>query len=404
MKKHIRLGAAILAGAAILGGQNAVAQVAVKGETVYTMAGDPLKNGVVLLKDGKIEAVGANLPIPQSYKVYSAKVVTPGLVDAHTSVGLAGIYNVPADQQQLEKTAPVQPELRAIDAYNPNEDLISWVRSHGVTTINTGHGPGALISGQTMTIKTAPEGFATLMDTTKMVTFTLGSTVADNYNSPKTSAKGMAMLRAELQAAQAYAKKAANTDASKRPDRNLKMEYLGDVLSGKYKALVTANKANDIMAALRLAKEFNLDMVLDGAAESYLLVDELKAAGVPVILHPTMARSYGENKNLSFETAGILAKAGIPVAIQSGFEAYVPRARVILFEAGVAVANGMSPDQALAAITTTPAKIIGLDKRVGSLAKGMDADLVLYDGDPFEYTTHVCTVLINGKVVSEECK
>lgn len=404
MKKHITLGAAILAGAAILGGQHAVAQVAVKGETIYTMAGAPIKNGVVLVKDGKIEAVGANLSIPQNYKVFSAKVVTPGLVDAHTSVGLAGIYNIPADQQQLEKTAPIQPELRAIDAYNPKEELIDWVRSHGVTTINTGHGPGALVSGQTMTIKTAPEGFATLMDTTKMITFTLGSTVADNYNSPKTSAKGMAMLRAELQAAQAYAKKAANSDATKRPDRNLKMEYLGDVLSGKYKALITANKANDIMAALRLAKEFNLDVVLDGAAEAYLLVDEIKAAGIPVILHPTMARSYGENKNLSFETAGILSKAGIPVAIQSGFEAYVPRARVILFEAGVAVANGMPTDQALAAITSTPAKIIGLDKRVGSLAKGMDGDLVLYDGDPFEYTTHVCTVLINGKVVSEECK
>ncbi|MDX5420253.1 MAG: amidohydrolase family protein [Hymenobacteraceae bacterium] len=404
MKKHIKLIAVILAGVAILTAQQAMAQIAVKGETVYTMAGAPIKNGVVLVKDGKIEAVGANLQIPQNYKVYSAKVVTPGLVDAHTSVGLAGIYNGPSDQQQLEKTAPIQPELRAIDAYNPNEELIEWVRNHGVTTINTGHGPGALISGQTMTIKTAPEGLATLIDTTKMVTFTLGASVADNYNSPKTSAKGMAMLRTELQAAQNYGKKSANPDASKRPDRNLKMEYLANVLNGKYKALITANKANDIMAALRLAKEFNLDLVLDGAAEAYLLVDELKAAGVPVILHPTMSRSFGEQKNLSFETAGILAKAGVPVAIQSGFEAYVPRARVILFEAGVAVANGMAPDQAMAAITSTPAKIMGLDKRVGALAKGMDGDLVLFDGDPFEYTSHVCTVLIDGKVVSEECK
>ncbi|WP_460879999.1 amidohydrolase family protein [Pontibacter rugosus] len=106
---------------------------------------------------------------------------------------------------------------------------------------------------------------------------------------------------------------------------------------------------------------------------------------------------------MSFETAAILAKAGIPVAIQSGFEQYVPRARVLLFEAGAAVANGMTPEQALAAITTTPAKIIGLDKRVGSLEKGKDADLVLYDGDPFEYTSHVCAVIIDGKVVSEEC-
>ncbi|AKD05497.1 amidohydrolase [Pontibacter korlensis] len=396
--------AAILAGAALLSVQQAVAQIAVKGETVYTMAGEPIKNGVVLLKDGKIEAVGTNLQVPQHYQVYSAKVVTPGLVDAHTSVGLAGVYNVPFDQQQLETTAPIQPELRALDSYNPNEELIEWVRSYGVTTINTGHGPGALISGQTMTIKTAPEGFATLMDTTNMVAFTMGATVGQNYNSPKTSAKGMAMLRAELQAAQAYAKKMANTDASKRPDRNLKMDYLVDALNRKYKALITANQSQDIMAALRLAKEFNLDLVLDGAAEAYLLIDEIKAAGVPVIVHPTMARATGDSKNMSFETAGALARAGVPVAIQSGFEQYVPRARVILFEASVAVANGMTTDQALAAITSTPAKIIGLDDRVGTLEKGKDADLVLFDGDPFEYTSHVCAVVIDGKIVSEECK
>ncbi|MDX5422215.1 MAG: amidohydrolase family protein [Hymenobacteraceae bacterium] len=404
MKKHIKLGAAILAGLAVIGGQQAVAQIAVKGETIYTMAGAPVKNGVVLIKDGKIEAVGTNLQVPANYKVYNARVVTPGLVDAHTSVGLAGIYNIPADQQQLEKTAPVQPELRALDSYNPKEELVEWVRNHGVTTINTGHGPGALVSGQTMTIKTSPAGFASLLDTTSMIAFTLGSTVGDNYNSPKTSAKGMAMLRSELQAAQAYAKKASNGDASKRPDRNLKLEYLQGVLEGRYKALVTANQANDIMAALRLAKEFNLNMVLDGGAEAYLLVDEIKAAGVPVILHPTMARAYGDGKNMSFETAGMLARAGVPVAIQSGFEQYVPRARVILFEAGVAVANGMSTEQALAAITTTPAKLIGQEKRIGSLEKGKDADVVLFDGDPFEYTSHVCTVIIDGKVVNEECK
>jgi imidazolonepropionase-like amidohydrolase len=406
MKKDIKLVALILAGA-IFGLQQAAAQIVVRGETVYTMAGTPIKNGVLLIKDGKIEAIGTanTVQVPQHYKSYTAKVVTPGFVDARTTVGLAGIYNVPADQQQLEKTVPVQPELRAIDAYNPQEELVKWVRDHGVTTINTGHAPGALISGQTMTIKTAShitEG--AVLDTTTMIAFTIGATVGDNYISPKTSAKGVAMLRAELQAAQEYTRKSANKDASKRPDRNLKLEYLAGVLSGRYKAVVTANKANDIMTALRLAKEFNLNIILDGAAEAHLLVDEIKAAGVPVILHPTMARAYGENKNISFETATLLTKAGIPVAIQSGFEAYVPRARVILFEAGVAVANGLSTEQALATITTNAARIIGQEKRIGSLEKGKDADLVLFDGDPFEYTSHVCAVIIDGKVVSEACR
>ncbi|MBD1396559.1 amidohydrolase family protein [Pontibacter sp. JH31] len=406
MKRNIKLAGLILAGA-ILGIQQAEAQIAVRGETVYTMAGTPIKNGVVLINDGKIEAVGAAnaVQVPQHYKSYTAKVVTPGFVDARTSVGLAGIQNAPVDQQQLEKTIPVQPELRAIDAYNPQEELVKWVRDHGVTTINTGHAPGALVSGQTMTIKTLPSmGNGTLLDTTTMVAFTIGASVGDNYNSPKTSAKGVAMLRSELQAAQVYAGKAANKDVSKRPDRNLKLEYLAGVLNGRYKAVVTANKANDILTALRLAKEFNLNIILDGASEAHMVVEEIKAAGVPVILHPTMARAHGENKNISFETAAILTKEGIPVAIQSGFEPYVPRARVILFEAGVAVANGLSTEQGLATITTNAARIIGQEKRIGSLEKGKDADVVLFDGDPFEYTSHVCTVIINGKVVSEECR
>lgn len=385
--------------------QQVQAQYAIKADLVYTMAGVPLKNGVVLIKDGKIDAVGpANtVQVPQNYKVYTAKVVTPGLVDAHTSVGLAGIYNVPSDQQELERTSPVQPELRAIDSYNPNEDLITWVRNYGTTTINTGHAPGALVSGQTMIVKTSPDGFKAILDTTSMVAFTIGASVGNNYSSPKTTAKGMAMLRSELQAAQVYTKKMGNADVSKRPERNLKMEALAAVLSGRHKALVTANRTNDILTALRLQKEFNLNMVLDGAAEAYKVLDEIKAAGVPVILHPTMSRANGESENISFETASVLTKAGIPVAIQSGFEQYVPRARVILFEASVAVANGMTTEQALAAVTSTPAKILGQEKRIGSISKGMDADLVLFDGDPFEYTTHVCTVMINGKIVSEKC-
>lgn len=404
MGKYIQI--VVIAVMLLLQAEHAAAQIAIKGEIVYTMAGAPLQNGVVLIKDGKIEAVGAAsaLQVPQNYKVYTAKVVTPGLVDARTAVGIASIYGGTSDQQ-LEKTVPVQPELRAIDTYNPQEDLVKWVREHGVTTINTGLGPGALVSGQTMTIKTTADAlFNGVLDTTTMVAFTIGASVGDNFSSPKTPAKGMAMLRSELQAAKVYGAKVSNKDASKRPDRNLKSEYLAGVLSGKYKAVVTANKANDIMSALRLAKEFDLKIILDGAAEAYLLIDEIKAAGIPVILHPTMARATGDMKNISFETAAILTKAGIPVAIQSGYEAYVPKARVVLYEAGLTVAHGLSAEQALATITINAARIIGADQRVGSLEKGKDADVVLYDGDPFEYISHVCAVIIDGKLVSEGCK
>ena len=152
--------------------------------------------------------------------------------------------------------------------------------------------------------------------------------------------------------------------------------------------LVTANRANDILTALRLAKEFDIRMVLDGAAEAYLLVDQIKAAGVPVILHPTMLRAGGDTENLSIETAATLQKAGIPVALQSGYEGYVPKTRVVLFEAAVAAANGLTFDEALAAVTIDAARILGVEARVGSLEAGKDGDLALFDGDPFEYITH----------------
>jgi imidazolonepropionase-like amidohydrolase len=132
-----------------------------------------------------------------------------------------------------------------------------------------------------------------------------------------------------------------------------------------------------------------------------LLIDEIKAAGVPVILHPTMQRAIGDQENLSFETAAKLVAAGIPVALQSGYEAYVPKTRVVLFEAGVAAANGLSQQQALRAITLDAAKILGIDKRVGSLEVGKDGDVALYDGDPLEYTTHCVGTIIDGRVVSD---
>jgi len=382
-------------------------QLAIRGETIYTMAGQPMNDGVVLVRGNKIERVGtaAEVKIPSDYRVLSAKVVTPGLVDAHSVVGLAGIYNVPHDQMQLETSSPMQPELRAIDAYNPREALVEWVRSLGVTTVHTGPGPGALASGTTIVVKTVGNTVAeALVDSTGMVAITLGSAVSQNFRSPGTRSKSVAMIRSEFLKAQEYAAKMKDKDPSKRPSRDLKLDVLAKVLSGEMKALITAQTAVDLMAALRLQKEFGFKMVLDGAAESYLLLDEIKNAGVPVILHPTMVRTGGDTRNASMETAAMLKKAGIPFALQSGFEGYVPKTRVVLFEAAIAAKQGLAFEDALAAITIDAARILGVDKRVGSLEAGKDADLVLFDGDPFEYTSHVCAVVVNGMVVSESCK
>jgi len=388
------------------------AQVAVRGETVHTMAGEAIRDGLVLIgRDGRIEQVGPakSIRVPAGYRTMTAKVVTPGLVDAHTVVGLAGALNQPHDQDQLETSDPLQPELRAVDAYNAREVLVEWLRSFGVTTLHTGHGPGALMSGQTMVVKTVGNSVAeAVVDSSTMIAMTLGPDVSRTFapKSPGTRAKGVAMVRARFVKAVEYGAKlaAAGDDAAKRPARDLGLEALLPVLDGRRAALITANSVSEILAALRLQAEFGFRLVLDGASEAYLVLPQIKAAGVPVILHPSMARQTGGTENATLEDAMLLRNAGIPVALQSGFEGYVPKTRVVLFEAAILAANGLTPAEALATITIDAARIIGQGSRIGSLEVGKDGDVVLFDGDPFEYTSHVCGVLINGRVVRESCR
>lgn len=386
----------------------ASAQLAVRGELVHTMAGAPIRDGIVLIgANGRIERVGpaASVPIPDGYRTLRARVVTPGLVDAHTVVGLAGSLNQPHDQMQLERSNPVQPELRAVDAYNARETLVEWLRSHGVTTLHTGHSPGALISGQTMIVKSrGDEVEDAIVEPAAMIAATLGdSGLAQGDRSPGTRAKAVAMLRGELLKARDYLAK-QNGPEDKRPARDLRLDALGQVLRKERPLLVTAHRATDIGNALRVAREFDIRLVLDGAAEAYLLTDSIKAAGVPVILHPTMLRAYGETENLSMETAVRLREAGIPFALQSGYESYVPKTRVVLFEAALAAARGLTPEQALAAVTIDAARILGVHERLGSLEPGKDGDVALFDGDPFEYTSHVTGVVIEGRVVSDSAQ
>jgi imidazolonepropionase-like amidohydrolase len=374
----------------------------ITADTLYTMAGDPVIDGVVLVKNGKIERTGkaSSIKKPKGYEELSAVVVTPGFIDAHSVVGLAGIYNQDADQDQLETSDPIQPELRAYDAYNAREDLVVFLRNLGITTVHTGHGPGALISGQTMIVKTTGETVdEAVIKPQHMVAMTLGSNLDSDFSKPGTRAKQVAMLRETFVKGQQHLQK---TKDERKEKRDLKMEVIADLLEGKLSALVTVHKAQDIMTAIRLSEEFGFDLVLDGAAEAYTLLDEIKEAGVPVVVHPTMIRTYGDATHATLDNAAKLHKAGIPFYFQSGYEGYVPKTRVVTFEAAVAVANGLDRTAALKALTIQAAKFLGLAKSVGSLEKGKDADIVLYNGDPFEYTTNVEKVLINGKIVAEE--
>jgi imidazolonepropionase-like amidohydrolase len=382
--------------------------LAIRGDVVHTMAGPAIRDGVVLLENGKVRQVGpaAEVAIPPGVRVLRGAVVTPGLIDAHTVVGLTGFLNQDQDQDQLDGGEPVQPELRAIDSYNPRERLLEWIRGYGITTIHTGHAPGALVSGQTMVVKTVGDTVEeAALKPVAMVAVTLGDDArpGDDKKSPGTRSKAVAMLRGELVKAREYARKRDIPDAEKRPDRDLRREIFAAVLAGKLPLLVTVNRATDIDAALRVAAEFDIRIVLDSAAEAYLASDRIKAAGVPVIIHPTMRRAgMGETENIGFETAAKLRAAGIPVALQSGYERYVPKTRVALFEAALAAAHGLSTEEALATITIDAATILGVADRVGSLQPGRDADVAVFDGDPFEYTSHCAAVVIDGRIVAAE--
>ncbi|MFN9625006.1 MAG: amidohydrolase family protein [Planctomycetota bacterium] len=398
----------------LLGSSSWAETLVVKAKLIHTVSGKSIANGAIVCVDGKIASIGeiATVVIPEGAKVIQAEVVTPGLIDVRSSVGLSGILNVDHDSDHLESSAPLQPELRAIDAYNPREELIEYVRGFGITTVHTGHAPGELISGQTMIAKTRG---GTVQDALvfdgKAVCATLTeSSQKSGKQSPGTRGKQMAMLRALLIEASEYRsklnKQSKETDASEdsKVARNLKLETIVDVLDGKKALLITADRAQDIASALRLGEEFSIRIWLDSAAEAYQLIPQIKKAGVPVLLHPSMARANGDRENMTFRSASILKESGIPFAIESGFEAYVPKVRIVLFEAALAAAHGLSKEAALESITLSAAKILGIEDRVGSIDVGKEADLALYDGDPLEYTTHCTSVVIDGVVYPGESR
>lgn len=399
MSRAALFGLALLACAGL-----ADAQLALRAKKCWTLAGPPIDDAVVLVENGKIRAVGkaAATPIPAGWQTLDAAVVTPGLIDARTTAGLTGMLNTRHDQEQLDPSAALQPELRAIDAYDAREPLLEHLRSLGTTTVHAGHAPLALISGQTLVAKLrgATVDQAVLVPAA-MVSCTLGdaSTGVAPGKTPGTRSKAVALLRQEFVKARELRDKRAGAEPGKAPDRNLHLEALVDVLDGKLPLLVCAQRAKDIDTALRLREEFGFRLVLEGAAEAYLRIDELKAAGVPILLHPTMARPGGELENLSMATAAQLRAAGLAFALETGHEGYVPKVRVPLFEAAIACKQGLAFEDALRAVTLDAARILGLDARIGSLEVGKDADLALWDGDPFEYATHCVATLVDGNVL-----
>lgn len=371
----------------------APAPLLIRAKTLYTMAGAPVANGAVLIRDGKIAAVGANVSAPAGTRTIEAEVATPGFVDCRATVGLTGIFNSQGhDQDQLDRSGPVQPELRALDAYNPAEPLVAYLRGLGVTTALTGHAPGTLVSGTLSVVKlrgrTAEEA-AVAPDWAVCATLGPGSLGANGGpgGGPGNRSRQLSMLRESL----------AGAKGAKADDGSLRKRMWARVIAREVPLVITAHKAQDIASALRLQREFGFRLILDGGAEAVRMIPEIKAAGIAVMLHPAMLRPEEDAEEASYATAARLKQAGIPFGFTSGFEGYVPKVRVVPFEAAVYAANGLGVDEALRVLTIGGATMLGLEGRIGSLEVGKDADLALFDGPPLEYTTHCRGSVIEGE-------
>jgi imidazolonepropionase-like amidohydrolase len=396
--------------------------IAITNGRVMTITHGTMEPGTVLVEGGRIFAVGESVTIPEDAERYDAegKVVMPGLIDAHCHVGLwpEGVGWEHSDGNEM--TDPITPHLRALDALHPEDPAFKELVAAGVTTVLTGPGSGNLIGGQWVCVKTAPKPSVeqmVLLEPAGMK-MALGENPKRVYGeqkkAPSTRMGNAAALRAALVDAQNYldqweryetvlaayqAKVEAGdkeVEAPKVQERDLKLEALGKVLRREMKARVHAHRADDMLTAIRIAEEFDLDLTLEHATEGYKIADTLAAKGIPVTAGPILfSRLKFELKEMTPKNPGLMAKKGVKVAIQTDEMSAV---KYLAINAALAVREGMDEEEALRAITIHPAEIIGVDHRVGSLEIGKDADIVVLSGHPLDYRTVTELVLIDGAV------
>ena len=393
------------------------ANVAIVADHLYTMDAGPQGGpGVVLIHDGKIEDVqlGADVKVPGGYQVIHGVYVTPGLIDAYTSTGVSGAYNIPADQDQDEATDPNTADVNVRDSLNPQDLLFRYVNAYGVTTMQVTPGPRNPIAGSAGIFKTTGPNspFRTadqqIVQPNSAMIFNLGEapkeTYGRNHKAPVTRMKTAEMIREALLQAKQYQEKwdkwkKDGSDASKQPSLDTKLAALAPVVSGKIPAIFNVYRADDIDTAIRIGAEFHLKYMLASVTEGYLIRDRIHEASVPSLVGAVMQPLEDmQTANATYENAALLEQAGVPVAIMTGYVGYVPKSRILLFEAAIAAANGLGLESAMRAITISPAKFLGIDHKTGSLTKGKDADIAVFDGDPFEYTSHVQDVLVQGEI------
>jgi imidazolonepropionase-like amidohydrolase len=404
MRTTVCLLSLTLAAAALSPAALSAEVIAFRGATVYPIVGAPIPKGTVVVEDGKIRSIGVAeaVTVPPGAKVVdlAGKVLLPGLVDTHSHLG---------GGDGADSSAPLQPDDRIMDAIDPRSDTFMKARSGGITTVNVMPGSGHLMSGQTVYLKMRrnPRTIDDLLFCRNPLTEICGGMkMANGTNSikdapfPGTRSKAAALVRSMFVKARQYRDKTqkAKGDPKKLPDRDLQMEALVEILEGRRQVHFHTHKAEDALTAIRLGKEFGFRPVLHHVSEAWKIPGELAAAGVPCSII-TLDSPGGklETVELRMENGAALEKAGVAVAYHT--DDPITDSRLFLRSAAMGVRAGMSKQKALEALTLTGAKMLGLEKRVGSLEVGKDADLVVLSGDPFSVYTHVEQTWVEGKKV-----
>ena len=386
----------------------------VKNAKILTMAGVDYPLGYISCRDGIITAIGPMDIMPEPLKTDTVidakgKTLLPGLIDSHSHIGVVEDAVGFEGDDVNEMTDPVTPHLRAIDGIYHADRAFEEARQNGITTVITGPGSANVIGGQFAALKTygrtVDEMVIKAPCAMKIAFGENPKTVYhEKHQAPATRMATAALLREQLFKAKEYLEALNEYEEDKeendRPEFDMKLHALVPVIKGELVVKAHAHRADDIITAIRIAQEFKLDMTLDHCTEGWMIADVLKEYGYDVILGPLLTdRSKIELRNQTLRAPGLLAKAGINVAIMSDHPC-VPSQHLMLC-AALAVREGMREEDALKAITIHAARSVRLEKRIGSLEVGKDADMVLYEGHPFDYTGKVCMTFINGRPVYE---
>jgi len=377
--------------------------IAIVGGKVYPVSAPPIDNGTVLIRDGRIVAVGASVTVPAGAQRIDAtgKIVTPGFVNGSSRVGLEEIGSVPATREMIAKGRDrVAAAFRPWEGLNPRSVLIEQTRDAGVTAI-VAMPAGGLISGQAGVLRLVNGGVTDMLVRAPVgMVANLGPAYGPNFT-PR--GETLTRLREILEDTRVYRTRRADYERAQTRQlvlSKIDMDALVPVLEGRVPLIVDVDRASDIETAMKIAREYNIRLIVMGGAEAWMLADRLAAARIPVLTGamnniPTQSATLGQRQ----ENAGLLAKAGVAVTLignAEGGSTDAFTARNVRYEAGNAVAYGMEYNAALRAITLTPAEIFGVADQVGSLAAGKRADVVIWSGDPFEFSSQAEHVFVNG--------